>query len=348
MSGERVVLVGPLADARMLAVLGVQGRAVVLPGGLRGGARAGLEAGGWPCWTEGPGVPGVEVEMTQALRRYAAVFGLAGPVWGAQDAGSGAGDWPGDWPCDLAVEIAWIILTDEVGRSPEDTARRLPMIGIWAGSRLRAQAFAPPATDLLTEGRVDLDSTRQPYAEYFSVQHLHLRHSLHDGGMSEPLERAVFGMGDAVVVLPYDPQRDRVLLIDQMRAAPVAMGDPQPWLLEGIAGRIDAGETPEDAARREAVEEAGLSLGRLIPAPLHYPSPAAVAERIYPFIGLADLPNAAAGVHGLASEAEDIRSHPVPREELDALVEAGAIRNGPLLILALWLRLHLDQLRAGQ
>ncbi|MCB2157335.1 MAG: NUDIX domain-containing protein, partial [Rhodobacteraceae bacterium] len=46
--------------------------------------------------------------------------------------------------------------------------------------------------------------------------------------------------------------RDRVLLIEQFRMGPYARGDAEPWLIEAIAGRVDPGETPEDAARREA------------------------------------------------------------------------------------------------
>ena len=48
--------------------------------------------------------------------------------------------------------------------------------------------------------------------------------------------------------------------------------------LEPVAGVIDPGETPEDAARREAAEEARLTLGELLPVAEYYPSPGALAE----------------------------------------------------------------------
>src|SRR5690606_30651548 len=143
-----------------------------------------------------------------------------------------------------------------------------------------------------------------------------LRHRLNHGGWSAPLLRAVFMSGDAAVVLPWDPVRDRVMLIDQVRAGPVARGDGAAWLYEAVAGRVDAGETPEAAALREAVEEAGLTIDRLIAGPHHYPSPGAVAEFLYLYVGIADLPDGIEGVGGLASEAEDIRSHLMPRSEL--------------------------------
>lgn len=160
------------------------------------------------------------------------------------------------------------------------------------------------------------------------------------------MTRAGFVMGDAVVLLPWDPRRDRVLLVEQFRFAPAMRRDPQPWLLETIAGRIDAGETPQQAARREAVEEAGLHItGDLIPAIYHYPSPGAVGEFLYLFLAQADLPDGIAGIHGLDSEAEDIRGVLMPRAQLSQMVADGQITNGPLAMMSLWLD---GQIAAGR
>ncbi|MFI0395930.1 NUDIX domain-containing protein [Paracoccus jiaweipingae] len=351
---EQVVLAGPLAHPLMLAALGLTGQALALTGVLTPSPRAGLVRDGWPMWQPGSQpLTAVRVGVNAALRLYAQVFGLHPQNCdGVQVLGLAAQapqPGPGVWPAEQAARIARIVTTTESHRPPDQIAARLAMIGIWAGSCLRAAAQQAPAPDLLgapDPARVRVTARRQPYARFFAVQELDLRHRRHDGGTSAPVSRAVFAMGDAVVVLPYDPLRDRVLLIDQLRAAPLAMGDPQPWLLETIAGRIDAGETPEAAARREAAEETGLTLGRLIPGPTHYPSPAAVGERIFLFIARADLPDGVAGIHGLETEAEDIRGHLIARSDLDRLVDRGDIRNGPLLILAYWLRAGLAQLRA--
>lgn len=149
------------------------------------------------------------------------------------------------------------------------------------------------------------------------------------------------------MVLPWDPVRDRVLVIDQFRAGPAARRDPQAWLIEAVAGRIDAGETPVSTAHREAQEEAGLTLRRLISAPGHYPSPAILAEYLYSFIGIADLPDGSARVAGLDSEGEDIRGHLMPRGDLTRMALEGRLANGPLILLALWLDRMADALRAG-
>ena len=151
-----------------------------------------------------------------------------------------------------------------------------------------------------------------------------------------------------MTVLPYDPVRDRVLLVEQFRAGPYARGDANPWQLEAIAGRIDPGEGPEEAARREAVEEAGLQLGALLPVAAYYPTPGAKTEYLYSYVALCDLPDGSAGVFGVASEAEDIRGHLLAFDALMALVASGEASNAPLILTALWLQRERARLRSGQ
>ena len=246
---------------------------------------------------------------------------------------------------DTAASAAADMLRDFGRREPAEAARRYPQLLIRGGARVRAAAETRP-TELRHKakaGDVAVESLRVPYADYFSVEETVVRFRRFDGTMSDPLTRAVFISGDAAVVLPYDPVRDRVMVIEQFRAGPLARGDSQPWLIEGIAGRVDGGESPEDAALREAREEAGIEIARLIPASRYYPSPAAKGEYLYTYIGLADLPDGSEGVAGLPGEGEDIRSHVIGFDRLMGLVETGEIDNAPLIILAL----RLAQLRPG-
>jgi 8-oxo-dGTP pyrophosphatase MutT (NUDIX family) len=116
-------------------------------------------------------------------------------------------------------------------------------------------------------------------------------------------------------------------------------------LLEAIAGRVDPGETPQEAARREAVEEAGLALGELLEVASYYPSPGAKAEYLYSYVALTDLPDGTGGTFGLATEAEDIRSHLISFDQLMALVRSGEAANAPLILTALWLERERSRLR---
>lgn len=224
-------------------------------------------------------------------------------------------------------------------------ARRGQML-VRAAGRVRAGQAAPVTLRYgAAPGDVAVAAVRQPYAHFFAVEEYDVAFRRFDGSHSPVVTRAVFISGDAVTVLPYDPQRDRVLVIEQFRAGPWGRGDRQPWSLEAIAGRIDAGESPEDAARREAVEEAGLALGALLPVAGYYPSPGAVSEYLYSYVAITDLPDGAAGVFGVEGEAEDIRGHLIGFDDLMALVASGEVANAPLILTALWLQRERGRLR---
>jgi len=172
-------------------------------------------------------------------------------------------------------------------------------------------------------------------------------HQQFDGTRSHVLVREAFFGVDAAIVLPYDPVRDRVLLVEQARMGPAARRDPNPWMLEPIAGIVDARETPEDAALREAKEEAGLDVRHLEPAGHYYPSPGASTDHFYTYVGLCDLPMGASYLGGLPNEAEDLRLHPLSFEDAMALANTGEIETGPTLHLLYWLAFHRDRLRTG-
>jgi ADP-ribose pyrophosphatase len=217
-------------------------------------------------------------------------------------------------------------------------AARLPAERVLAAARVRAGANPAPTRLRRPGGGVIETGFAQPYAAFFAVDEYDLGLPRFGGGPPLQVRRAAFASGDAVTVLPYDPVRDRVLLIEQFRAGPYGRGDPDPWELEAIAGRIDVGEGPEEAARREAEEEAGVRLGPLHKVADYYPSPGVMTEFLYSFVAEADLPDGVAGLHGLADEAEDIRTHLVARADLAGLVTTGEIRNAPLLLSVAWLQ----------
>lgn len=269
------------------------------------------------------------------------------PPMGAAVAGPWAlADWARIWGA-AAVATAGDMMALRGQRPAVEVARRYGPMMVRGASRVRAaQDVRPTARRHAAQpDDVQIAAMRQPYANFFAIEEFDLRHRRFDGSLGPQINRAIFVSGDAVTVLPYDPQRDRVLLVEQFRAGPLGRGDPQPWMLEAIAGRIDPEETPEQAARREAVEEAGLALGALEYIGGYYPSPGAKIEYLYAYLALCDLPDGSAGIFGLEAEAEDIRGHLVDFSELLALLESGEIDNGPLLISVLWLQRERARLR---
>ena len=178
---------------------------------------------------------------------------------------------------------------------------------------------------------------------FYQLDRLHLRHRLFAGGMGKLINRELFVRHDAVCVLPYDPQRDCVVLIEQFRVGALDKS-VNPWLIELVAGLIDKDEQPEEVARREAVEEAGLALAELWPLTQYYPSPGGSDERVHLYVGRCDS-RGAGGVHGLEEEGEDIRVLVWSLDEALAALDDGRIDNAASIIALQWLALNRDKLR---
>ncbi len=234
------------------------------------------------------------------------------------------------------------------GRIPADRLPRMwHIMESRAQSRLTGARAADSALSGMARADVTVIATRRPYQNFFAVEEYDLTFRQFDGTTSPQIERGVFLSADAALVLPYDPRRDAVLVIEQFRSGPFARGDAHPWCLEPIAGLIDGGETPEAAARRETLEEANLTVDRLIHIGRGYASPGDSTGFYNMFCAPCDLPDAAAGVGGLASESENIRSHILPYARFLDLLDGGHLNVTPLIAMGHWLARHRDGLRAA-
>ena len=255
-------------------------------------------------------------------------------------------DWVARWGA-LATEAAREAVGARDRMTPEEAGQRYPQMLARAAQRLRAAETPRPAALRrgMSRDRVRVVEDRHPYTNFFAVGEQDLAFATFAGGESPVVTRAAFVAADAVTVLPYDPVRDNVLLIEQFRFGAYMRGDPIPWTLEAIAGRIDPGEAPEDAARREAREEAGLEIAQLHHVGSYYPSPGCMTEYLISYVAFADLPPEAARVAGLAGEAEDILGHVIGFDRLMDLLASGEIENGPLVLTAHWLASNRDRLR---
>ncbi|WP_449553999.1 ADP-ribose diphosphatase [Lelliottia amnigena] len=194
-----------------------------------------------------------------------------------------------------------------------------------------------------TKNDVEIIARETLYSGFFSLELYRFRHRLFNGEMSGEVRREIFERGHAAVLLPFDPVRDEVVLIEQVRIAALDTSET-PWLLEMVAGMIEDDETPEDVARREAEEEAGLKVGRTKPVLSYLASPGGTTERSSILVGEVDA-TIAEGIHGLADENEDIRVHVVSREQAYQWVKEGKIDNAASVIALQWLQLHYQDLR---
>lgn len=127
---------------------------------------------------------------------------------------------------------------------------------------------------------------------------------------------------DAAGVLVTDPDRG-VLLLWRHRV----LADEWGWEIPG--GMVDDGETPEEAARRECIEETGWS-----PGALH------LAYRFRPIAGLSSqtfwvFTAEGAEQVGQADPVESERVEWVPLDRFRALVERNEIVDGLSVVAAL-------------
>jgi ADP-ribose pyrophosphatase len=160
--------------------------------------------------------------------------------------------------------------------------------------------------------------------------------------MGRAIDREVYDRGHVAAVLPYDPVRDCVVLIEQFRIGAYLAG-MRSWQTEAVAGIIDSGETPEGVACREAKEEANLEIQELVPLFRYLVSPGAITETVALFIGRVDC-TGAGGVHGLPDEGEDIKVSVVAVSDLAGMIEDGRIGNVLTIVAIQWLLLYRDKL----
>ncbi|MEE4301028.1 MAG: NUDIX domain-containing protein [Pseudomonadales bacterium] len=190
---------------------------------------------------------------------------------------------------------------------------------------------------------VEIVERRTAHAGFFRMDVLRLRHRLFEGGWSRVMERELFVRGPAVVLVPYDPRLDELVMIEQFRVGALDVG-PSPWQMEFVAGIAEAGETMEAVARREAMEEAGLEVGEIVPVHRYQVSPGGNTEEIVVLCGEVDA-SGAGGVHGVDHEHEDIRVHRVPFATACAALDGGELRNAAAIVGVQWLALHREALR---
>ena len=174
--------------------------------------------------------------------------------------------------------------------------------------------------------RWKLERHRTLFEKYFRLDEYQVSHELYGGGSSPVFSREIFERGRVVAVLPYDPRRDRVILIEQFRA-----------------GVIEEGESESEVAMRESIEETGCRIERLQSISEYYVSPGGTSEHCSLFCGIVDS-DGAGGIHGLSDEHEDIRVLVVDSGEAFAWVREGRIRSSATIIALQWLELNRDRL----
>ena len=196
----------------------------------------------------------------------------------------------------------------------------------------------------MTKDDVTVLRRETPFKGFFQVDTLTLSHRCYNGEWGPQVRRELFVRPPAAAVLPYDAKLDRILMVEQFRVGALDWRQT-PWCLEMIAGLADVdGESSEDLIRREAIEEAGVTLGELESIAHYMPSPGGSDERLQVYVGQADLADAG-GIFGCEHEGEDIRALTLPVADIPQLLASGWVDNAASIIALQWMQLHGEALR---
>ena len=134
------------------------------------------------------------------------------------------------------------------------------------------------------------------------------------------IKRSVVRHNGSAVMMAVD-EKKRILLVRQYRLP----ADKYLWELP--AGKVDDGETPLQAARRELIEETGYRARKWQKLATFFPSPGFVAERMTIYL-------ATELTAGTATPMDDerIETRWFTRQELAGMIASGKIEDGKTMI----------------
>jgi nudix-type nucleoside diphosphatase (YffH/AdpP family) len=157
-------------------------------------------------------------------------------------------------------------------------------------------------------------------------------------GETHRLKREIYHRTPAATILLYDPRKETVVLVRQFRL-PAYLKGYAAWIAETPAGLLD-GDDPEEAIRREAMEETGYRVREVRPLFKVFMSPGAITEIVHFFAASVDTSDRIALGGGLDDEHEDIEVIVLPLTDAMAMIESGEIFDAKTIILLQWAMLN--------
>lgn len=190
--------------------------------------------------------------------------------------------------------------------------------------------------------RIEVISTKEVFRQsIFRVEEVRFRFERYDGDMSDEVVRLNLDRGDSVAAIVHDSANDTVILTEQFRYPTYKKGPG--WLMEIPAGILDAGEDPEQAMRREIIEEVGYPVSHIKPIASFYVSPGGTSERILLFYARVSSADRVSSGGGVESEGEDIRTVSLPVSDALQAMRDGGIADAKTIIALQWLQLNGDK-----
>jgi GDP-mannose pyrophosphatase NudK len=148
-------------------------------------------------------------------------------------------------------------------------------------------------------------------------------------------KREIYDNGNAATILPYDPQRQTVLLARQLRL-PIYLQDGLEATIEACAGKLD-GEDSETRIVKEMEEELGYRIGKVERLFALYVSPGGVAEKVEFFTCSYSPADKVSEGGGLKDEGEEIEVIEMPLQRAAEMIASGEIIDAKTVILIQYL-----------
>ena len=190
------------------------------------------------------------------------------------------------------------------------------------------------------KSKFQIISRKNLYNGFFKMNEIKLKFKKYNGNWSNNITRELFGGAQVSAVLPYDPIKKESVLIQQFRPGTISKNFDH-YLDEVVAGIIDEGESPEEAAKRECVEETGCKIKKLIPIQGYFPAPGSSESFYHLFLGEIETFK---GIRfkGLEKENEDIKVQSFKIDTIKDKMKKGEILNGLTLIALQWFFLNIQ------
>lgn len=168
------------------------------------------------------------------------------------------------------------------------------------------------------------------FDDFFKIEKVKLKYEKFSGAMSEMTTKLNLERGDASAAIVYNTDTNKAILVNQFRYPCYSKSGG--WMTEIVAGMIDSDETPEEAIRREILEEIGYKVHTLSWISTFFVSPGGSSERIFLFIATVDNHHRINNGGGLESENEDIKLIEYNLAELHELLTKNEIEDAKTII----------------
>ncbi|HKK11368.1 MAG TPA: GDP-mannose pyrophosphatase NudK [Flavobacteriaceae bacterium] len=158
-------------------------------------------------------------------------------------------------------------------------------------------------------------------------------------GEKETHIREIYDRGNGAAILLYNKKNRTVILTRQFRLPTFLNGNSDGRLIEACAGLLD-GDSPEDCAKKEALEETGYQVTKVRKIFESYMTPGADTEILHFFVGEYNKNMKVSEGGGLDEEQEHIEVLDLDFDEAFDMIESGEIRDAKTIMLLQYVKIH--------